>query len=237
MGINTGGGYTEVIASIGDIIDFTDHRRTLQSRVKDVAFICNGEVSSLKNGGELCYFTDKGWIPHRIVVDIMESEDCGDDPKPMCNTDIMPWEQTGLDIMAWKDNLPDRPDNSLMPVIVSLLMSLQWDKEGTYGSSWRGKGEYRGIMANIDRKYDRLDKITNDEINSVRPLLPTQTLDNLTGDEIASIGESKIDAVADLANYCILYMTYLMVKYPGAFQVWVNRNIPQYLREKIPFLG
>lgn len=139
-------------------------------------------------------------------------------------------------ILGWQDSLQKREDNQKLVPIVSLLLAIQYDKEGSYGSSWKGKGEYRGIMANIDRKYDRLDKMTEDEIKGLRKPLPTSSYQELTGQEVQDIGESKIDAVADLANYCLLYMSFLRENYPGAFRVWVAKNVPQYLREKIPFL-
>ena len=143
----------------------------------------------------------------------------------------------GLDIMAWAEGLEYRPDNSNLPAIVSVLMAIQYDKEGHYGSSWKGKGEYRGIMANIDRKYDRLDKMTQDEIVGRIPSLRNLE-DGLTGGIYGSdeVGESKVDAIADLANYCLLYMTYIKEQYPGLFKVWVDKNIPKYLADKIPFI-
>lgn len=143
----------------------------------------------------------------------------------------------GLDIMAWAEGLEYRPDNSNLPAIVSVLMAIQYDKEGHYGSSWKGKGEYRGIMANIDRKYDRLDKMTQDEIVGRIPSLRNLE-DGLTGGIYGpdEVGESKVDAIADLANYCLLYMTYVKEQYPGLFKVWVDKNMPKYLADKIPFI-
>lgn len=146
-------------------------------------------------------------------------------------------EQIGMNIMAWSEGLPSRPDNSNLPPIVSILMAIQYDKEGHYGSSWKGKGEYRGIMANIDRKYDRLDKMTQDEVEGIatnlKKLEAQLQCGHISADEV---GESKIDAIADLANYCLLYMTYVKENYPGLFNVWVNKNVPKYLADKIPFI-
>ena len=145
--------------------------------------------------------------------------------------------EKGYSMLAWSDGLEARPDNSNLPPIVTLLMAIQYDKEGSYGSSWKGKGEYRGIMANIDRKYDRLDKMTDDEIEgSIATLnLLEQGLEvgRLTEEEV---GESKIDAIADLANYCLLYLTYVKEKYPRVFSIWVKKNVPAYLADKIPFI-
>lgn len=148
----------------------------------------------------------------------------------------------GYSMLGWLDGLESRPDNDNLPPIVTLLMAVQYDKEGGYGSSWKGKGEYRGIMANIDRKYDRLDKMTMDEIEGKIESLQQiegklETLKNNTGNTGAlDVGESKIDAIADLANYCLLYMTYVKEKYPKTFDKWVDKNVPPYLREKITFL-
>lgn len=146
-------------------------------------------------------------------------------------------KEIGLDIMSWAEGLDCRPDNLNLPPIVSILMAIQYDKEGHYGSSWKGKGEYRGIMANIDRKYDRLDKMTQDEVEGLTPTL-MKLEEELQCGHISpdNVGESKIDAVADLANYCLLYMTYVREQYPGLFKVWVDRNVPKYLADKIPFI-
>lgn len=147
----------------------------------------------------------------------------------------------GYSMVAWSDGLVDRPDNSNLPAIVTLLMAIQYDKEGSYGSSWKGKGEYRGIMANIDRKYDRLDKMTDDEIAGTILTLPQlekelERQESPNSGKSAPVGESKIDAIADLANYCLLYLTYVKEKYPRVFKVWVDRNVPKYLADKIPFV-
>lgn len=141
-------------------------------------------------------------------------------------------------LLAWKQGLPTRPDNETLGPIVSMLLAIQYDKEGHYGSSWKGKGEYRGIMANIDRKYDRLDHMTQQEIAGVlRNLFEQEKLlvDNYDLYS-AQTGESKVDAVADLANYCLLYLGYIRQQYPNVFKVWVEKNVPTYLSDKIPFI-
>ena len=111
------------------------------------------------------------------------------------------------DIGAWHLGLPGRPDNSKIPPILSLITALQYHKEKDYGSSWRKHGEYRSVIPNIDRKYDRLSKMIEDELAGTLAPLPTD--EELTAEQIEFIGESKIDAAADLASYSILYLTYL----------------------------
>lgn len=136
-------------------------------------------------------------------------------------------------ILRWREDLPKLPDNSKLDEILSLLTALQYDKELTYGSSWKGKGEVRGIMANIDRKYDRIDKIIMDETEGKREKLPKVSFNELSEEDKENIGESKIDAVADLANYCLLYMTFMKDTYPGAFELWVRKNIPAYMADRL----
>lgn len=198
-----------------------------------------------KEGATLCYQIDKAhWLPYTDVRNVndpiptkpnpMSEDENPNNPGILCHKNP--------DVLCWKtSDMEDRPDNSRLPEIVSLLLAIQWHKEGSYGSSWCGKGEYRGIMANIDRKYDRLDKMTSDEIQGRTRTLPTYNYATLKalveqGQEMESVGESKIDAVADLANYCLLYLTYLRHTYPGAFEMWVERNVPSYLRERISLL-
>lgn len=131
-------------------------------------------------------------------------------------------------LYRWQEELEKLPDNQKFSTMVGALVAIQHDKEKFYGSSWKGKGEYRGILANIDRKYDRLDKIATDEINGKRDRLPTE--ENLTHEQILTVGESKIDAVADLVNYGILYLTWLSEEHPGAFKHWLDSNVPHKLK-------
>jgi hypothetical protein len=148
-----------------------------------------------------------------------------------------PTPTIGEEMMAWHEGLEPRPDNSRLPAIVAMLMAIQYDKEGHYGSSWKGKGEYRGIMSNIDRKYDRLDKMTKDEISDTIPSLGVLEEQLRTGTATASdVGESKIDAVADLTCYGLLYMTWLRDTYPLVFKIWVDKNVPKHLADKLSFL-
>lgn len=195
-----------------------------------------GEYTTAVNG-ELYYLVDLGkrtlWVKAKHcepVTTTSESFFDQDARSPQL-------EELGYSMVAWKDGLEERPDNKNLPPVVTMLMAIQYDKEGQYGSSWKGRGEYRGIMSNIDRKYDRLDHLTQLEIEDAMKSL--QELENdLKMKEIdpSDVPESKIDAIADLANYCLLYMTYVKEKYPMVFNVWVKKNVPSYLAEKIPFV-
>lgn len=225
------------MVKIGDKVVVMCRDTTQEEEVRGVAFLNDAlQPSSALEGGKVMYLLDDyGWVP---AEDCQTSDDSffeQDDRSPHL-LDL------GYSMLGWSDGLEERPDNSKLPPIVTMLMAIQYDKEGSYGSSWKGKGEYRGIMSNIDRKYDRLDKMTDDEISgAIKSLGQLETeltnLKNNTGNTVGNdIGESKIDAIADLANYCLLYMTYVKEQYPHVFKVWVDKNIPMYLRDKIPFV-
>ncbi|MMZ43622.1 hypothetical protein D1872_51850 [compost metagenome] len=186
-----------------------------------------GVTLPLAEGGILCYKLEgHGWVE----AFSLDSE-----------TSRLPTKKSlevlGYNMTKWKLGLTPQPDNEKLPSILTLLLAVQYDKERFYGSSWKGKGEYRGIMANIDRKYDRLDTMTQAEIKD--PSISLEALEKaLEAGEIDGdyVGESKVDAVADLANYALLYLTYIKDNYPRVFEVWVNKNVPEYLRDKIPFV-
>lgn len=94
-----------------------------------------------------------------------------------------------------------RRDNALMHAVLAPLLHMQYRKEGTYGDSWAKRGEI-GVFFNISRKFDRLEHIV---LNGAR-------------DEV---GESDIDTVADLANYALLWLTYIARERPDQFKDWL----------------
>jgi len=206
----------------------------------DIAILNSDNASStLANGGSVKFKVGAGdyeseWL-HINSITLVETVER--------LTRIVP-ENTDIDVAFigkkmtdWMVGLKNQPDNSKLPEIVTLLMAIQYDKEKYYGSSWKGKGEIRGIMANLDRKYDRLDKMTNDEIAGVMDGLATLEKLLVNGTIKAElVGESKIDAIADLTCYGILYMTYVRDNFPNIFKIWVDKNVPDYLKDKMSFL-
>jgi len=156
-------------------------------------------------------------------------------PEGDFNQDTTPSDLTQNDFtklfesLKWLKDMNPRSDNQAMQEIIPLLLAVQYDKEGSYGNSWCKHGEVRSILPNIDRKYDRLDTIVQSELNGSRPKLPNNRPSSMSNEQFDSlVGESKIDAVADLANYCILYMGWLKKNYPDAFDTWVRKNVPGY---------
>jgi hypothetical protein len=220
-----------VVLNVGQLVFYKDELYSVGNvgyRSKDGSFVSS-------ESGILMYMLltedgkSLGWVPADEIT--TEQEVLIEDTRTQ---ELM---EIGQNMVSWAVDLPERPDNSKIPDVLTLLMAIQYDKEGSYGSSWKGKGEYRGIMANIDRKYDRLDKMTDDELNGKIPTLSDleRQLQDITFNE-NRIGESKVDAIADLANYVILYMTYVRDNFPRVFNLWVKKNVPSYLAEKIPFL-
>jgi len=131
-------------------------------------------------------------------------------------------------MLEWLEGKEQLPDNSKLPEIVDMLLSIQYSKEKDYGSSWKARGEHRGIVPNVDRKYDRLDKMTMDELIG-KAMTLREIEEKLVNKELKPeiVGESKIDAIADLAVYCLLYLTYVKEEYPHVFDIWVDRNVPK----------
>jgi thymidylate synthase len=68
------------------------------------------------------------------------------------------------------------------------IINLHRQKSAGYGSSWKKRGEQIGIVANIDRKVDRLEMLS---------------IGGVPGDE------TSLDTVIDLLIYCTKYQTYL----------------------------
>jgi len=117
--------------------------------------------------------------------------------------------------------IPDKLDNdailgfnrkSFAEVIFNLYL-LAFAKSVEYGDSWQKRGEIRGPISNIDRKYDRvmnsIEQWTNQGKNDPYP---------------------RIDGSADLAVYTLLYLsTYLRKHYPAAFDNWWRNEVQNFI--------
>ena len=64
-------------------------------------------------------------------------------------------------LYRWQEELEKLPDNQKVSTMVGALAAIQHDKEKFYGLAGRVKERTVVILANIDRKYDRLDKDSN----------------------------------------------------------------------------
>lgn len=223
------------IANVGDKVRYND----VEYMVGNLGFKkqeVEGFYSALN--AELHYFLDE----ISLWVDASLCEPVGQESSEefFKQSEFSPeLEELAHSMVKWMDGQLPRPDNSKLPAVFTLLSAIQYHKEGGYGSSWKGKGEYRGIMSNIDRKYDRLDRMTERELDGTLKTLKEQ--EELLARDYdfysQEVGESKVDAVADLTNYGMLYMTFIMDNFPNVFRLWVERNLPAYLRDNIPFVS
>lgn len=73
---------------------------------------------------------------------------------------------------------------------VASVQALHAQKDGAYGTSWKRRGEVLGILANVARKVDRLERLLVVGTGSV-------------GDETVA------DTAIDLFVYCLKYQAYL----------------------------
>ena len=97
--------------------------------------------------------------------------------------------------------------------IVFTLYTLVFAKSVQYGNSWQKRGEIRGPIANMDRKYDRI-------MTSIERWV----------EEGKNDPYPRIDGSADLAVYAILYLsTYLREHYPEVFEKWWTEEVQVFL--------
>jgi len=104
------------------------------------------------------------------------------------------------DYLAWKYGLEfDEAEEERVDAL-SYLRELHRAKDASYGDSWKRRGEQIGVMANIARKVDRLERADSPPLD----------------------GERLIDTVADLTVYAIKYQTFILdaVAAPGRDSPW-----------------
>lgn len=99
---------------------------------------------------------------------------------------------------------PVRYDNAMLHLVTGQVLQMHHAKEGTYGNSWCRRGEL-GIFFNIARKFDRLENM-------------------VVHDRADEVGESRIDTIADLATYSLLWLTLIMREHPEAYRTWQDSN-------------
>lgn len=102
-----------------------------------------------------------------------------------------------------------RRDNVLFAFVFWFLAEIQYYKEGTYRDAWSKRKEI-GVFFQAARKFDRLENMM---LNGAK-------------DEV---GESLVDTVADLANYAILWLTFILRERPEDFSKWVKENVQNNL--------
>ena len=98
------------------------------------------------------------------------------------------------------------------------LYVLAFAKSIQYGDSWQKRGEIRGPISNMDRKYDRI-------MHSIEQWEKAGKNDPYP----------RIDGSADLAVYALLYLsTYLRAHYPEQFEKWWTEEVQGFLARYRP---
>ena len=90
--------------------------------------------------------------------------------------------------------------------LFNVLVPFTLAKNKTYGDNWQKRGELLSVMGNILRKTDRFEKMA---------------MDMADGLEIDV--DDKIDTVADLAVYCLLYLMWLRSKQSVGWNAFVDK--------------
>jgi hypothetical protein len=97
--------------------------------------------------------------------------------------------------------------------VIFHLYLLAFTKSVEYGDSWQKRGEIRGPISNMDRKYDRI-------MNSIERWISTGKNDPW----------ARIDGSADLAVYTLLYLsTFLKEHYPEDYKRWWHDELQAYI--------
>ena len=97
--------------------------------------------------------------------------------------------------------------------LIFKLYLLTFCKGKHYGDSWKKRGEIRGCMSNMDRKYDRISKSADD------------ITDHGHNDPVP-----RLDGTGDLVVYGLLYLSsFLKQKYPKEFEEWLEKDVDGFI--------
>jgi len=117
----------------------------------------------------------------------------------------IPMSEFQLSNLGPLEDYDEKEVETQLALVLEDMKKLQSLKGASYGDSWQEHGEAISIFGNVSRKYSRLKKMV------------------LHGAKGTS-DEAKIDTVADLAVYGMLWTTYLSMKDPDAYKAWRKRN-------------
>ena len=95
--------------------------------------------------------------------------------------------------------------------VTNAMQKLQKYKGRRYGDSWKKHGEAISIFGNTSRKYDRIENIMHDVVERTGELPAPDSEESVT------------ETIADLAVYCILWLTWIKYSRPKEFECWHNK--------------
>lgn len=112
-----------------------------------------------------------------------------------------------LDFFTRYENPDIRPASySPLAELLSAIKKLHREKDAAYGPSWKKRGEFTSILANIARKVDRMNQF------------------NSNGTELS--GESTLDTAIDLFVYTAKYILFLLEQPGVKWQVLLPEGSP-----------
>lgn len=128
----------------------------------------------------------------------------------LSRSDVSNIHQPG--IKAYWDAMSDKEPASLVKTdsLAKGIIALHREKTQAYGNSWKKRGEQIGILANIARKVDRLERVCN-------------------GGETTR-DESLLDTANDLLVYSVKYETFLADQSAAAAAYLFDQDLPSIER-------
>ena len=106
-------------------------------------------------------------------------------------------------------------DNINIMLMLPAILELQNQKSLIYGRSYCKHGD-TSIFFNVERKWDRVENIFSKALQT--------GVSKLYSKDSATPTETFVDTVVDLANYSILWASYIRTEYPEEWEKFLESN-------------
>ena len=106
-------------------------------------------------------------------------------------------------------------DNINSMLMLPAILELQNQKSLIYGRSYCKHGD-TSIFFNVERKWDRVENIFSKALQT--------GVSKLYSKDSATPTETFVDTVVDLANYSILWASYIRTEYPEEWEKFLESN-------------
>lgn len=106
-------------------------------------------------------------------------------------------------------------DNINIMLMLPVILELQNQKSLIYGRSYCKHGD-TSIFFNVERKWDRVENIFSKALQT--------GVSKLYSKDSATPTETFVDTVVDLANYSILWASYIRTEHPEEWEKFLESN-------------
>lgn len=106
-------------------------------------------------------------------------------------------------------------DNINIMLMLPAILELQNQKSLIYGRSYCKHGD-TSIFFNVERKWDRVENIFSKALQT--------GVSKLYSKDSATPTETFVDTVVDLANYSILWASYIRTEHPEEWEKFLESN-------------